>query len=151
MALHVIKRDGTKQPLDIEKLHKVVIWATYGLSGVSASEVELKSQIQFYNNIKSTTIQETLIKAASELISEESPNYQYVAGRLINYNIRKEVYNHHTPCHIYELIKKNVAAGFYDAALLTDYTETEWDKVDSFIDHNREIWPYICGHGTASW
>jgi len=139
MVINVIKRDGSKEPLDIEKLHKVVIWATDGLSGVSASEVEIKSQIQFYPNIKTISIQETLIKAASELISENAPNYQYVAGRLINYNLRKEVYDGYTPCHIFELINRNVASGFYDKDLLTDYTEAEWDKIDSFIDHHRDM------------
>ncbi|CAM6054950.1 unnamed protein product [Sphagnum tenellum] len=139
MAHFVTKRDGSKEPLDIDKIHKVVIWSTDGLSGVSASEVEIKSQIQFYPNIKTVSIQETLIKAASELISEAAPNYQYVAGRLINYNLRKEVYDGYNPCHIYELIKRNVASGFYDEALLGDYSEAEWDRIDSFIDHHRDM------------
>ena len=139
MNLNVIKRDGSKEPLNIEKIHKVVFWATEGLSGVSASEVEIKSQIQFYNNIESKKIHETLIKAASELISEEATNYQYVAGRLINYQLRKEVYGSYEPCKIYDLIKKNVANGFYDTALLEDYTEEEWKHIDNFIDHNRDM------------
>ena len=83
----VVKRDGSKEPLDIEKLHRVVFWATENLTGVSASEVEIRSQIQFYNGIKTTDLQETLIKAAADLISEEAPNYQYVAGRLVNYHL----------------------------------------------------------------
>ena len=84
--IQITKRDGTKEDLDVEKMHKVVFWATEGITGVSASEVELRSQIQFYGNIKTTDIQETLIKSAADLISEDNPNYQYVAGRLINYN-----------------------------------------------------------------
>ena len=92
----VIKRDGRKEPLDVEKLHKVVYWATEGLRNVSMSEVEIRSQIQFYDNIKTADIQETMIKAAADLISEENPNYQYVAGRLINYHLRKEVYGNTT-------------------------------------------------------
>ena len=90
--IQVTKRDGSKAPLNIEKFHKVAAYACEGLSGVSVSDLEIKTQIQFYNGIKSTDIQEVLIKAAADLISEESPNYQYVAGRLINYNLRKEVY-----------------------------------------------------------
>lgn len=137
--IHVIKRDGCKEVLDIEKLHKVVFWATEGLTGVSASEVELKSQIQFYTNMKTTDIQETLIKAAADLISEETPNYQYVAGRLVNYHLRKEVYGDYRPTHILDLIKRNVAAGFYDKGLLTDYTEDEWNQINAFIDHDRDM------------
>ena len=75
----VSKRNGRQEPLDLEKLHKVVFWATEGITGVSASEVEIKSHIQFYNGIKTADIQETLIKSAADLISEETPNYQYVA------------------------------------------------------------------------
>ena len=93
----VIKRDGTKEILDLEKLHKVVFWATEGITGVSASEVENKSHLQFYNGIKTKDIQETLIKSAADLITEETPNYQYVAGRLINYHLRKEVYSSYDP------------------------------------------------------
>ncbi len=136
---YVSKRNGSHEELNLDKLHRVVIWATDGLSGVSASEVELKSQIQFYNGIKTTSIQETLIKAAADLISEEAPNYQYVAGRLINYHLRKEVYNNYTPCHLLDLIVRNVAAGFYDKDLLTVYTASEWDKIDSFIEHHRDM------------
>ena len=90
MAINVTKRDGRKEPLNIEKLHKVVFWATENINNVSASELEIRSQIQFYNNIKTVEIQETMIKAAADLISEDAPNYQYVAGRLVNYHLRKE-------------------------------------------------------------
>jgi ribonucleoside-diphosphate reductase alpha chain len=135
----VIKRDGSKELLDIEKLHKVVYWATEGLKNVSVSEVEIKSQIQFYDNIKTSDIQETMIKSAADLISEENPNYQYVAGRLVNYHLRKEVYNDYKPWHILDLVKKNVAEGWYDPELLEYYTDEEWDKINSFIDHERDM------------
>ena len=135
----VIKRDGSKELLDIEKLHKVVYWATEGLKNVSVSEVEIKSQIQFYDNIKTSDIQETMIKSAADLISEENPNYQYVAGRLVNYHLRKEVYNDYKPWHILELVKKNVAEGWYDAELLEYYTDEEWENINSFIDHERDM------------
>jgi ribonucleoside-diphosphate reductase alpha chain len=138
MPINVIKRDGRKEPLDIEKLHKVVFWATEGLSGVSASELEIRSQIQFYNNIKTTEVQETLIKAAADLISEEAPNYQYVAGRLVNYHLRKEVYDDYNPLPLIDIIKKNVDSGFYDPALLTDYTQEEWLQIEKFVDHDRD-------------
>ena len=136
--MKVIKRDGSKEDINIEKLHKVVFFACENLSGVSASELEIRSQIQFYNNIKTTEVQETLIKAAADLISEESPNYQYVAGRLVNYHLRKEVYGDYKPWPIIDIIRKNVETGFYDSALLTDYTEAEWNTINKFIDHDRD-------------
>ena len=135
--IQVIKRDGSKEELDIEKMHKVVMWATEGITGVSASEVEIKSHIQFYNGIKTADIQETLIKSAADLISEETPNYQYVAGRLINYHLRKQVYNDYTPWPLIALVRKNVESGFYDQGLLNAYTDAEWDRLNSFVHHER--------------
>ena len=136
--IQVTKRDGNKEFLDIEKMHRVVMWATEGITGVSASEVEIKSHIQFYNGIKTADIQETLIKSAADLISEETPNYQYVAGRLINYHLRKQVYNDYTPWPLIDLVRKNVESGFYDAGLLAAYTEDEWATLDSYIKHDRD-------------
>ena len=134
----VTKRDGSREELDLEKLHKVVFWATEGITGVSASEVELKSQIQFYNNITSSDIQETLIRAASELITDETPNYQYVAGRLINYHLRKQVYNQFDPIHIKELVQKNTKLGYYEPELIDWYTDDEWDTINNFVKHERD-------------
>lgn len=134
----VTKRNGSKEPLDLEKLHKVVFWATQGINGVSASEVEIKSHLQFYNGIKTSVIQETLIKSAADLITEDNPNYQYVAGRLINYHLRKEVYGDYQPWHIFDLVKSNVEMGFYDPTLLTSYSQDEWNTINSFIDHTRD-------------
>ena len=99
----VTKREGQREALDLEKLHKVVFWATEGITGVSASQVEIASSLQFYNGIKTKDIQETLIKSASDLITEETPNYQYVAGRLICYHLRKQVYGKFEPDHILAL------------------------------------------------
>ena len=136
--IQVTKRDGRKETLDIEKLHKVVFYACENITGVSPSEVELKSQIQFYNGITSKEIQETLIKAAADLISEETPNYQYVGGRLVNYALRKEVYNGFEPCHVKELVERNTVNGFYDSELGTKYSDEEWDKINTFIKHERD-------------
>jgi ribonucleoside-diphosphate reductase alpha chain len=137
--IQVTKRDGRREPLDLEKLHKVVFWATKDIAGVSASELELRSHIQFYNGIKTSDIQETLIKSAADLISEDNPNYQYVAGRLINYHIRKQVYGDYAPINLLELVKRNVQRGFYDKDLLTAFTEQEWQELDSSIDHNKDL------------
>ena len=136
--IQVTKRDGAKELLDIEKLHKVVFYACENITGVSPSEVELKSQIQFYNGVTSKEIQETLIKAAADLISAETPNYQYVGGRLVNYALRKEVYGGFEPWHVKELVDKNTAAGFYDEELVTKYSDEEWDKINTFIKHERD-------------
>ena len=142
--IQVIKRNGIKEELDIEKMHKVVMWATEGITGVSASEVELKSHIQFYTGIKTVDIQETLIKSAADLISEEAPNYQYVAGRLINYHLRKQVYGDYAPWPLLKLVEHNVESGFYDRGLLEAYDTDEWEKLDSYIKHDRdETFTYV--------
>ena len=142
--IQVIKRNGIKEELDIEKMHKVVMWATEGITGVSASEVELKSHIQFYTGIKTGDIQETLIKSAADLISEETPNYQYVAGRLINYHLRKQVYGDYAPWPLLKLVEHNVESGFYDRGLLEAYDTDEWEKLDSYIKHERdETFTYV--------
>jgi ribonucleoside-diphosphate reductase alpha chain len=138
MAIMVVKRDGSKVELDLNKFHKVVMWACEGINGVSASEIELKSHIQFYDGIKTKDIQETLIKAAADLISEETPNYQYVAGRLINYTLRKEVYGGYQPYDFLSLIKGNVADGKYDDEILTLYTEDELKELGDYIKHDRD-------------
>jgi len=134
----VIKRDGSREPLDIEKLHKVVEFACEDISGVSASEVEIHSQIQFFDGIKTSDVQETLIKSAADLISEETPNYQWVAGRLINYHLRKMVYGEFEPWHLMDLVKKNVDLGFYDSAILEAYTKAEFNKLNKYIKHDRD-------------
>lgn len=136
--IYVTKRDGSKEALDLDKFHKVVMWACEGIKGVSPSEIELKSHVQFYNNIRSADIQETLIKAAADLISEETPNYQYVAGRLINYHLRKQVYNQYHPEHLYNHVKRIAGLDFYTNELLEWYTHEEFNQMQSFIDHGRD-------------
>jgi ribonucleoside-diphosphate reductase alpha chain len=134
----VIKRDGSRESLDIEKLHKVVFYACEDIKGVSASEVEIKSQIQFFDGIKTSDVQETLIKSAADLISEEAPNYQWVAGRLINYHLRKMIYGQFEPWHLYDLVKKNIELGFYDSEILNSYSKAEFNKLNSYIKHQRD-------------
>jgi len=137
-ALTVTKRDGKKESIDLEKLHKVVFYACEGITGVSPSEVEIRSHLQFYNGIPTVDIQETLIKSAADLISEETPGYQWVAGRLINYHLRKMVYDNFEPWHIYELVQKNVDRRFYTQELMSEYTKEEWDTLNSYIKHDRD-------------
>ena len=136
--MKVTKRNGHKEDLDINKLHKVVMYSVEHLTGVSASQVEINSQIQFYEGIASTDIQETLIKSAADLITEESPNYQYVAGRLINYHLRKMVYGEFEPPCLCDIVQKNIDAGFYDPEFVELYTKDEINTLQSYIKHERD-------------
>ena len=136
--IHVIKRDGSKEELDVDKVHRIVFHACENVTGVSPSELEIKSQIQFFNGMTSKDIQETLIKAAADLISEESPNYQYVGGRLVNYALRKEAYGQYEPFAVKDLVRRNTDLGFYDPELLGSYTDEEWDRIDGFVRHERD-------------
>jgi len=136
--IQVIKRSGGKDTLDLEKLHKVVFHACSDINGVSPSEVEIKSSLQFYNGITSSEIQETLIISAADLISEETPNYQWVAGRLIVYHLRKMVYGDYDPWPLLDIVRRNVEEGWYDPALLEDYTQEEWNELNNFVKHDRD-------------
>ena len=136
--MQVQKRDGRLEDLNIDKLHKVVMYACEDITGVSASQVEINSQIQFYDKISSEDIQETLIKSAADLISEETPNYQYVAGRLINYHLRKMVYGVFEPPCLCDIVQKNIDAGFYDSEFTDLFTKDEINELQSFIDHSRD-------------
>ena len=134
----VIKRDQTSEQLDLEKMHKVVFYACEGITGVSPSEVEIKSHISFYNGIETAKVQETLIKAAADLISEETPNYQWVAGRLINYHLRKEVYGKFEPWSLNEIATRNVELGYYDESFFSVYNPEEIFQLDHYIKHDRD-------------
>ena len=136
--IQVKKRDGRKESLDLEKLHKVVFWATEGINGVSPSEVEIKSHISFFNGITTSEIQETLIKSAADLITDETPNYQQVAGRLLAYHIRKQVYGDFTPWALYDVVERNVKIGYYTQDLLDNYTKEEFEEMDAHIKHERD-------------
>jgi len=139
MSITVTKRNGTKQPFDLDKVHRVLDWAVEDIAGVSVSEIELKANIQLYDGIKAYDIHELLIKSAAELISDHTPNYQFVAARLINYKIRKEVYGQYEPKHLLDVIKMNVERGVYDSAILDNYTEDEIEYLNSKINHDRDF------------
>ena len=138
-GITVIKRNGDKDSLNLEKVHKMVEHACEGLAGVSASQVEISSGIQFFDGIKTSQIQEILVKSASDLISLETPNYQYVASRLLLFDLRKALNNHyedHPP--ILEHVKKCADLDVYDKTIIQKYTEDEWKEIDSYIDYNRD-------------
>ena len=138
-GINVIKRNGDKDSLNLAKVHKMVEHACEGLAGVSASQVEISSGIQFFDGIKTSQIQEILVKSASDLISLETPNYQYVASRLLLFDLRKALNNHyedHPP--ILEHVKKCADLDVYDKTIIEKYTEDEWKEIDSYIDYNRD-------------
>ncbi|CAL4320585.1 Ribonucleoside-diphosphate reductase 1 subunit alpha [Buchnera aphidicola (Protaphis terricola)] len=137
--LFVIKRNGRKEQINLDKIHKVLNWASNGLEDISVSQVELKSRIQFYNNITTINIHETIIKAAADLISEDTPDYQYMAARLSIFHLRKKAYGQFEPPKLYKHVKKLVQLGKYDKNLLKDYSHEEYTIMNSFIDHHRDM------------
>jgi len=137
--LSVSKRDGRKEPLDLDKIHRVIEWAAEGLNNVSVSQVELKSHIQFYDGIRTKDIHETIIKAAADQISKESPDYQYLSARLAVFHLRKKAYGQFEPPRLFDHVTKMVADNRYDAHLLVDYTEQELDELDAYLDHSRDL------------
>ena len=137
--LSVSKRDGRKEPLDLDKIHRVIEWAAEGLNNVSVSQVELKSHIQFYDGIRTKDIHETIIKAAADQISKESPDYQYLSARLAVFHLRKKAYGQFEPPRLFDHVTKMVGDKRYDAHLLVDYTEQELDELDEYLDHSRDL------------
>ncbi|WP_371193030.1 class 1a ribonucleoside-diphosphate reductase subunit alpha [Glaciecola sp. SC05] len=137
--LLVTKRDGSQEAIDLDKIHQVVTWAASGLEDVSVSQVEIKAQIQFYNGIKTAEIHETLIKSAADLISTESPDYQYMSARLAIFHLRKKAYGRFEPPALYDHVKSMVEKGKYDKHLLEDYSPAELAEMDAFLDHSRDM------------
>jgi len=142
--INVIKRDGTKVPLNISKIQRQVAHACKGIDGVSPSMIEIKAQIELHDGMSTKTIDELLLNAMVNLIDEsENPeinnvNYQYVAGRQRVSMLRKEVYGEYDPPKLYHIVKKNVELGMYTSELLDWYTEDEWNIIDLFIDHDKD-------------
>ena len=135
--ISIIKRDGTKEELDIDKIHKVLEWATEDLPNTSVSDIEMMSHIQIYDGIKTEQIHDILTKAAEDLIKQEY-NYQYVAARLALFHLRKKVLGQFDPIPIQDLVARNIQRGVYDSQLLNYYSSEEWAKIDSWIDHHRD-------------
>ena len=126
--INVVKRDGSIEPLNLEKIHTMVEYACKGLAGVSESQVEISANLQFFDGIKTSDIQEILIKSANDLISLDAPNYQFVAARLLLFSLRKAVYNGHPDRHhhIIEQLGNGMGHGVYDKTLLDAYSNEEW-------------------------
>lgn len=137
--IKVTKRDGRLEDINLDKIHRVVTWAAEGLQNVSVSQVELKSHIQFYNGIRTDDIHETIIKAAADLISQDTPDYQYLAARLAIFHLRKIAYGEFEPPHLYDHVKKLTEAGKYDRHIFADYSREEFDELNAYIDHSRDM------------
>ncbi|ACY85173.1 ribonucleoside-diphosphate reductase, alpha subunit [Edwardsiella piscicida] len=138
-SLLVTKRDGSKERINLDKIHRVLDWAAEGLQNVSVSQVELRSHIQFYDGIRTADIHETIIKAAADLISRETPDYQYMAARLAIFHLRKKAYGQFEPPKLYDHVVRLVEMGKYDAHLLTDFSRDEFEQMDGFLDHWRDM------------
>ncbi|MGY3913862.1 class 1a ribonucleoside-diphosphate reductase subunit alpha [Aeromonas australiensis] len=139
MNLFVTKRNGHKEPIDLDKIHRVLDWAAEKLDNVSVSQVELKSHIQFYDGIRTADIHETIIKATADLISEQTPDYQYMAARLAIFHLRKKAYGQFEPPHLYQHVARLVDMGKYDKHLLEDYTQAEFEELNAHLDHWRDM------------
>ncbi|WP_372871809.1 class 1a ribonucleoside-diphosphate reductase subunit alpha [Shewanella sp.] len=135
----VTKRSGEREQIELDKIHRVVTWAAKGLKNVSVSEVELRSHLQFFDGIPTEAIHETIIKAAADLISPDSPDYQFLAARLAIFHLRKKAFGQFEPPKLYEHVAKLVDMGKYDRHILEDYTKEELDILDSYIDHWRDM------------
>lgn len=137
--VNVVKRKGHSEPLDLNKMHRMVAAACEGINNVSASQVEINSGLQFYDGIKTSDIQNILIRSASDLIGTDTPNYQFVAARLLLFSLYKEVWGGPDPISLQEIVKSNIARGVYDPEILTWYTPEELDKMNSYINHDRDL------------
>ena len=142
----VTKRDGSTEELDLDKIHAVLQWAVEGdsrngwkaVKGVSVSQIEMSAQPHFHNKIRTSDIHETLIKAAANLISEDTPNYDHVAARLRIQDVRKKAFQSNDPPHVIDVVKSNIKKGVYDTELIKYYSTDEWNTINSFIDHGRD-------------
>ncbi len=137
--MHVKKRDGRLEPADFDKVHNVLMWAATGLNNVSVSQVEIKSKIQMYDGIETSKIHEVMIKSAADLISKESPDYQFLAARLAIFHIRKKAYGKFTPPSLFDHVSKLTQMGKYDKEILESYSKKEIDEMDQYIDHDRDL------------
>ena len=139
-GIKVHKRNGSIEPLNLEKMHVMVEEACTGLAGVSASQVEIQSGIQFYDGISTEQIQEILIRSASDLIDLDHPNYQYVAARLLLFAVRKQVYGKMRDLpHLESHIMTCTSVEVYDKDIFNKYSKEDIEKANGWIDHDRDF------------
>jgi ribonucleoside-diphosphate reductase alpha chain len=137
-GIYIIKRDGSKEPINIDKIHKVVQFACEDLAGVSASQIEMNANLQFYDGMHTGQIQEVLVRSANDLISLDAPNYQYAAARLLSYGVNKDVFGEYTAITLQQNISLNIDRSVYDKEFLELYTAEEIETLDSYIRHKRD-------------
>jgi ribonucleoside-diphosphate reductase alpha chain len=137
-GIMIVKRNGNREHLNVDKIHKVVEHACEGLAGVSSSLIEMNANIQFYDGMSTEEIQEILIRSANDLISLDAPNYQFAAARLLTYGLYKQTFGQFEAMPFIDIIKDNIKRGVYDPAILDLYTEEEIAKLDSYIHHKRD-------------
>lgn len=133
------KRNGKLENFDADKINKILQWATEGIKGVSFEEVAMNAHLSFFDGMTSKNIHTMLIESAANLISEEKPNYQFVAGRLLNYQLRKAVWGGKNPPKLYDLVKTNIDNLVYDENIIDWYTKREFDKLDEYLKHDRDL------------
>ena len=138
-TIKVQKRDGRLEDLDINKIHFVVEEACEGLAGVSSSQIEMNANIQFYDGMTTKDIQNVLVRSANDLISLETPNYQYAAARLLSYDVRKEAHGQYEYIPLLKLILRNIRLGVYDKGILDKYSKTEIKKFNTWIKRDRDL------------
>ena len=137
--ISIKKRNGKTEKFNADKINRVLQWSVEGLKNVSFEEVAMNAHLNFFDGMKTTDIHSTLIESAASLISEEKSDYQYVAGRLLNYQLRKSVWGGKNPPRLFDLVKDNVKEGVYDPDILSWYTKEEFDKINEFIKHDRDF------------
>ena len=137
--IQVIKRDGTRESIDLEKIHRVVHWASQDLENISVSQVEINSQLAFFDGIKTEDIHETIIKSAADLISTDVPDYQYLAARLTIFHLRKKAFKSFNPPSLIHHVINLTDLGIYDKDILKKYNKTEFKELDNYIDHWRDM------------
>ena len=132
-GIMIVKRNGSREPINIDKIHFVVEEACKGLAGVSASQIEMNANLQFYDGMTTKEIQEILVRSANDLISLDNPNYQYAAARLLLYGTYKEVFGGYKTVALGEMIDMNIARGVYDKEILDLYDDVELKRLSNFI------------------
>jgi len=137
--IYVKKRSGNPEKFNIEKIHKVISWAIEGLEGVSLSDIEINAKLNMVENISTREIHQSIIEAAANLISVTAPNYQFVAGRLLNYQLRKDVWGGKHPPRLIDTIHNGIKKKIYDPVIIEKYSEDEINKIGEFIDHERDF------------
>ena len=135
----VTKRDGSKESIDLEKIHRVVHWASQDLDNISVSQVEINAQLAFFDGIRTEDIHETIIKSAADLISTDVPDYQYLAARLAIFHLRKKAYKSFTPPSLIDHVTKLTKLGIYDKDILDKYNASEFEEFNNYIDHWRDM------------